>query len=714
MSVRTRLLTALWILLSCLTARCEVGADTYMASNRSKRIHGVAGQQKAGSDTQNRGQPGLVVDRSPEADAERARIRRGQLYFYDNYCAETTRDRRTKQKVKRSLGKFHLLMIDFLNLDIIDEVDTYSVLPLYLPACDENGDFKERWLYFRTLDGAPEIQDGPRGPVSERFYDSFWQGVTIRICGDGRLKCNLSPRGHLKSTIGGVNQTQWRSLRDPAERHAIRCNRDALAMKFLGSIKAPFESNQRFRSLFGFLKPDNKRTEAWNTQQIQYRIPISQRRGADPTVQTAGNETDLTGAHYDNALLDDVVSEKNSKTATLLEKTRDMLSAMHAQREPDSNLTYNGTRWNADDAAACFVGQPGKNEFSGSLADDCCFFVSTVLDGDQSVPVAALANGLKVSPLGYGKLIWPERWTMKMLRQTRASLVEDWFYNSQYFNQSIGTDAHTFRKEWIRPIPDEVVQDGKTIRLKGMSSAQIAAALKLNIFLSSDTASGKKKQTGKLDYTAALVEGQTPDRRHWIPLDGFREKIPAECIGRGIVDLGVKWQNIARGYGGNFKAGFEETAYTNFLDVVIKEEQKKHGVHTVFAVEQLKHDNRMKAERIRVLARPYCDGMYWWPEHLFTYPIQTDEQKMRGEPCQPYDVMELLGDELKGYHPYATRDDLLDCQAYNHEMGFETDWKSEQKPQPKHDTPGTFHRSQQEHVEQVGLGGYDSDEMRAY
>lgn len=701
-----RLRIALLILaLTPAIATCDVGSESMRT--RQKKIHGYGGYAKSKGDTQKRGKrskgdefsdddeadEGRVADMSPEAVEERQRIETSFKYAYDNYFASTVRDRKTKELKKQELGKIHLLMMDFECLDLIDEVETYTKLPQYLPPKDEWGDYKERWLYWKTLDSEPEIQDGPTGPISTRFYKTFWQGVTIRICGDGLTKCLLMPRNCLKSSVAGYSQTTWRTVRDTSLRNVIRCVGSALAKKFLTPIKQHFETNEGFEKLYGHLKSE-KRDNAWNTECIQLNIPQSERRGVDPTIQTAGYETDMTGTHADAYMLDDIVAKSNSGTAALLAGTREVVSDIHAQRDAGSLLSARGTRWHDDDAYSTFVGEPGRNEWSGSLAPDSCFMVATILDGDETVPCPPLSNGLEITPLRYGKPIWPEGFGMRRIESTRRGITNDYHWRGQYFNQFIGTSSRVFHRSWIQPIPP---------RYEGYATARIAKELRLNVTMAVDAAAGGVNQSGKVDRTACLVLGQTPDKRQFYILDGFREKLPAEWIARGIIDKATKWRKITDEYGGLFQVGFEKTVYTSFLSVVLADEQRKRGIESLFGIRELKHNNREKFDRVSILAQPYSEGRFFWPAELMVTPVMPE--------TQPYDLRVALESEFTGYDAKSTEDDLIDAHAYAYEMAMPSEWKQEQKPVDIVAAPGVYTRNAEQNLVDIPTYQLDDEPM---
>lgn len=674
-----------FVALLCLrVAYCDVGVQhgttNLMASVRNKKIHGTGGYKKATGDTQKRGNKSedgslddtIQIDTSAAADEEREKFRWSFKHAYDNYFAATVKDADTGELKKQSLGAFQDLMIDYQNLDIIERTATYSTLEDYLPERDARGAYPERWIYYRTLDGEPELQDGADGPISKMFYKSFWQGVVICVRGNGRTKCMLAPRNHLKSTVAGQYGVLWRAIREPAERHTIRCVKGDLAKKFLKPIVKQFESNKEFLKLFGNLIGE-KRKDAWNTEMIQFAIDNNLRRGVDPTIQTAGAETDMTGTHWDNGVADDIVAKSNSSTPTLLAGTRELVSDMHAQRDAGSRLNVNGTRWNDDDAYSPIVGEPGINEWSGTLAKYSCFFVATVLDGDKTVSVPLMPNGTYITPLGYGKPIWPEGFPMTRIEETRAGITNDYHWAGQYYNQFIGTSNRVFKAEWISEV--EKVHG----RFAGFATARIASELKLNIFMAADTAGGKADQTGKVDKTAAFVGGQTPDRREFYLLDGFCEKLPAERIAVGIVRMAMKWKRISEEYGGMFRCGFETTRYTEFLAIVLREEQKKYGASGQFSIVELKHAGRAKVARIEVMAQPYAEGRIIWPATLFVEAVKQKES----DTVAPYDLRKVLQAEFVSYHAKATEDNLIDAHAYAWEMTYPTAWKEDaQEPNP--------------------------------
>ncbi len=632
-------------------------------------------------------------DEAVRIDKIRMRWQYDFLAMYNEALARPVRNRKTGLMEMQSLGQIHHLMLDFLCLEKLDSVQRQSDLWMYLPDRDANGDYPETWFYFKTLDGMPQIETGSDNPISKMFYEKFWQGVVIRLCGDGFTKCLLAPRGHLKSTIAGTYQTLWNMIRAPEERHVIRSVNGALAKDFLDAIKSAFDQNSKFMDVFGHLKPSNKREAAWNTEMIQ--LMVANRRGVNKTVVSCGMESEMVGTHGDCYVNDDIAGESNTLTAALRAKARGIIEKQQAQCDPGANLTDIGTRWEEDDPHVMFVGRPGESMHSGSMADYTSFFVCTVLDGDETVPVSH-----NLSQLGYGKPIWGERWTIDTVKQKRAGHPDDRKYYSQYFNQFSGTTNRVFSKSWIKRFSGlEADRSLPWTMREGESTRDFARRMNLNIYIGADTASGLPLQSekAKRDDTGIFVMGQTQDRTKCFFLDGLREKLPVEAIAKGLMDLTEKWYHNAKQYGANFRVAFEKTKWEKVLSPLIDAEQRVRG--TSFPIELVTSGNRHKCERIRQMAPAYRDGRVLWPETLEVISLRGAEN---------YDLCQLLEAEYTNYNPYATEDNLIDAHAYAWKIAAPMDWK---QPEPKAPDPvkqkSAYSRAAVEDRGVIAMGDYE-------
>ena len=585
------------------------------------------------------------------------------MAFYTDLFASKAVCNETGRQYGQSLGPIHPFLFDFLCREI-PGVKRYSVLAKHWDI--PNG--SERWLYFRTLSSDPIIQDGPDGVVSQMFHEKPWQGMVIRL--KGRLKkCVLIPRGHLKSTIGTEALTLWEICRKPAERNLIQSVNIKQARKRMAGIKIPFNQNEDFQRLYGHLKPDARDDEWWAADCFQ--LKAKDRRGPDPTVEVAGIGGDRTGSHFERVKLDDVVADKTTGgvDGSLTEDTKEKVRMLHGILDPGSQLLSIGTPWADNDAHSMFTRQDGP------FYQDCSFLVATLIDGDPNGAVPA-TYGIS----GPGNPIWPEKFNREAIADKRRSMPIDKEYFGQFFCQFTGTTEKIFSADWITHY------DGRP--------EDICEQEKCNVFVAVDTG-GKDAvlKKGKFDPTGIMVLGQsTIDPTQFFVLDGAKERMTTEDMADAIVDTCVYWQRITEKLGTVFKAGFEKTIYTTFLEPLIKAETIRRGIEGQLDLRLLEHGNRAKEARIRILATPYSRRWIAWPKKL------VKKRFGRGE---PYDLTEALRAEFTAY-PMVAHEELLDCNAYAFELAGAVDLPDRPGERNRGKDPGAYTRRKWREDEETG------------
>lgn len=632
-----------------------------------------------------------------KAELERCRRAKKKYHndfkaFYREVLAPQVKNKRTGKARSDNLGMFHDYLIDFLNL-AEQGVKTYSRLAKYLPPKGDDGMYRERWIYWRTLDGEPEIEDvlpdAPKGPLRTMFDKQFWQGLLIKIAGDGLTKCILAPRGHLKSTICTQDHTTWQIIRCSYERHMVLTLTSLLAESMVGAIKYYFEGNDRFSALYKDLGPPEKRDAVWNNTMIQCWSPEYKWRSCgnkEATLESYGLGTESTGRHFEFIKFDDIVGKTNYRGQPCREACA-AIEQIYGVVDPGGSITDVGTRWNDDDPHRMFL----DPEFS-EIALDSSFLIATCLDGDSTVEAPK-----KLTPAGIGKPICPELFTVADLLKKRRGIKDDRFWYGQYFNQFIGTGLRTFSGEWIKR------------RYEGLPH-EVAREMKLDIYIGFDTASGKREQQGKLDYTAGVALGLTQDRQKIYLLDAFKEKLAANLIAKAILRFAMKWKKIAAP-GCTVISGFEENAYTNHLAPLLDAEARLSGIENVIAVRPLTHNNTSKFERVRKMAPSYGDGQWVWPHEVAVIPVAIDAKGGLAYEGEPYDVATRLEEEylrFPGGGDAAGVDDLLDAMAYAFEQMPLRDFKPEVKQEVKAEPWGAYSRASAEPETGLSLGGYEN------
>lgn len=675
-TMRTTLL--LLTLLATIGTADSQGA--LMHSNRQRRAWGLEGRYDPNAPApKKRGRPSNedVAAREEAAKAAaqenvklqkkldriRARCQNDPKYFYTKILApQSYRDPITNRTFGESLGKIHDFMLDFLTFHI-PGVMRYSALHKYMPEKDATGNYKERWLYWKTMDSKPVIQDGPSGPISKMFYkgERIWRGLLVRIKGKGLTKCGLLPRAHLKSTICNQTYILWRVIREPAIRTLIKSLNSPNARSFMDEIKGHFSDNDRFKRLYSHLGPPVKRKGAWNADFI--KVYCDERIGKEPTVWAQGIKAETTSQHFDLILTDDVVGEKNTQTEEQRRKGCENVQKLQGVRDPSTELVNLGTRWEEDDSHGMFVNR------DSTVAKNCSFMVATVED-DNFAP------------------IWPEKWSPEAIVDKRNDIPIDRIYYGQYFNQFAGTSARNFKAEWIRKFS------------ANPASIKFLSKRLMNIYMAFDTAYGSEIQKGK-DYTACTVMGQSERNKRLYVLDGLNERLRAELIPIAVVDTVCRWRDRLEkaGYGGTLVVGMEETNFTSGQKVAIDYELRKRGVDD-FHVVMLKHNKESKRERVRTLARPYASGDILWPERLEAIHTETGT---------PYDFLEMMRDQFIKY-PGVTFDDIMDSKAMAFELTELPDYKAV-RSKPKKPKPGVLPTRKESlaaaNDKRVNLHGYD-------
>ena len=654
------------IIIALLTA---IGASLYVAANREKKRWGMKGRHSSEGVT-------ASIDTSAQAEKDREVCKRDLKYLYQHVLAPEVTIGATGRTHAEQWGKIHDIFADFLCFEL-ENVEGHSELFTHLPP-KADGKFKERWLYWPTLDAIPNVQDGPDGPLSEMFYKSekIWRGVLVRVCGDGCHKCALLPRGHLKSTLGSQAYSMWRIIREPWLRLLIASHKYNLATGFVSAQKTHFEHNQRFRSLFGDLGPPAKREGCWKTDMFQVHSPYGWRSlGVEPTLSSVRLGSDIVGNHYDVMVLDDVVGKKNTETIGQVEKTVGFVQSYHGVLDPHSTFLDIGTPWHEQDAHHLFTGR------DSDMASDCSFIVATVSDD-------------------LGEPIWPQIFTKEVIAKKRRGLPADRDFYGQYYCQFTGTSVRTFSTSWITPYVGQ--------------PSDLLSQFPLDIYMAVDTASGEREtKTGDLDYTAAIVLGQSHDRTRIYLLDGFNEKLGPDAIAKSIVALALKWIGLAKP-GATFRVGVEETAYTNFLETSLRYVQRMLGVQSKFSIEPLKHNNISKKERIRVLATPFSEHCILWPEKLIVVPASTLVANLNTKlkidvqdapETAPYDLMEMLTPQYRVFPMTGAHDDLLDAFAYAYQLCRPRDWNNPAPPAREPAALDSYERGNTQ-GQKLGLGGF--------
>lgn len=518
---------------------------------------------------------------------------------------------------QQSLGRIHNLIFDFLRWDELAEMPAYarhSSLWKYLPK-PVDGVYPERWIYYPVLAEAPIVADGADNEISAAYHAGDlpapnMAGVVIRIVDRGRIKSLMLPRGHLKTEIADVALNLQEIVRDPSKRTMVRCGEEMLAERVIGDAKRAFEANGAFAEMFGHLKPET-REEVWSKEAMQVRTEI--RRGKEPTLSAVGMFSSITGQHCDRVVFDDIVQRENlHRQAAIRDRVQELAFIADAHFE----ILNLGTPHAEDDAHGLFIRPDGGGY------PFCSFMIGCLKDA-------------------VGNYIWPEVYNAEVETIKRALVPDDYTWACQMWCNPLLAKAARFDRNWIEYYEDEIPSD-------------LAKRERLDLVLTVDPANSVEK---KSDYSAALLQGQTPDATKRYVLDGFRERLGPDQLPGAIADLVSTWLPVAREVRTNFKVGIEDHSFQTYVERALRDELRRRGLSC--HIEGLKHRNRKKHDRIWRLAAPYQTRSVVWPRRMLKMASNAKE----------YDLVKLLYHQLTKFpHAGLNEDDLLDAQAYGEDL----------------------------------------------
>lgn len=158
----------------------------------------------------------------------------------------------------------------------------------------------------------------------------------------------LYPRGHRKSFYAAM-YTAWRIVRDPSVSIVYLSATSDLAESQLRTIKSTLDSPIVRKFWPELVNADEGKREKWTTTEICVDDPRRKSEGTrDSTVKAGGLTTNITGAHCDLIVLDDMVVPKNNT-----EEGRRQVISQYSQLQsilnPGGAILAVGTRYHPKD-----------------------------------------------------------------------------------------------------------------------------------------------------------------------------------------------------------------------------------------------------------------------------------------------------------------------------------------------------------------------------
>lgn len=461
----------------------------------------------------------------------------------------------------------------------------------------------------------------------------------------------LEARGMLKSTCLGVGYVLWRIYQNPNLRLFYGSSVLELSTAFIREIKEYLEDPWLIEYVWnarphveGPLIPNMEATKrksgrssvvsdvsvgegsgagkkVWRGQAIQI---LRDRKMKEPTV-TAGSVGQVpTGFHFDELILDDVVTFKNVTSPDLIKKTFSWINDLLSVLDPpyfDTELAQ--AYWRVAPNLVklllpwCISG--GRQRVLGTRYDkyDYYGFIKRHQDelGFATHEKNIYVNGKDASD-GYR---WPEKWNEAVERQIKANLTLQhgsegkarWY--SQYINTIVVPDDKAlnfdsiawYSNHWVHKM-----EDGSGFVQIRNDEGTVLACFKP--FLFADPSTGG-------DYAAVCVVGKDHSSKHYWLVDYWHDSCKSDVWIPKVYELAHKW-NIKR-CSVEMVAGFNELE-TTFRTTYYP--QEKYGVlHLVRYVPSNQSSKQMRIEN--TLGVYIYNGFFHAPAWVKGYKDVSDQ-----------------------------------------------------------------------------------------
>jgi hypothetical protein len=308
-------------------------------------------------------------------------------------------------------------------------------------------------------------------PVSEHPHREMVEFVsnqlsTHRLC--------LVPRGCWKTSVNAIAYPLWRVLRanflhdNPNHRVLIDSATVRLSSQILRTIARYCKNSETLVNLFGEVYDRKGHT----AEELRLAFSLNKATGIkEPNFHASGVGGEKTGQHYEDIILDDLVTEQNYRTPLGRETVFNHYRYMNAiiessEKEGQSTtLTINGTRWHDDDL------------YGRLIKDD----KKAIEDGEMPIFTTLLRQA--IDPVT-GALYFPSKLTEKVLAEKKRKMGS--LFHAQYQNDP-NQDSAPFKPEWLK-------WESPT----SWSLSQIRMTVDLAV---------KEEEVSHGDYTAIVVAG---------------------------------------------------------------------------------------------------------------------------------------------------------------------------------------------------------------
>lgn len=424
-------------------------------------------------------------------------------------------------------------------------------------------------LYFfnKKILGYAEMQRRPHAAVAD-----FLQ-ATIK---NKRHALALEPRGTFKTTQISQGLPIWILEHDPNARILLDSSVLQNSIDNLRVIKAHYKNNQKFRYLYG-----DREGDYWVTEEITLKSRTNHKL-KEPSIRCSSVERMQAGPHYTHILVDDVVSDINSRSIDGRRSVIEHFKLLFSLLDPGGVLIITGTRYHYEDLYGFIIGELPE-------------FEKRIMNAETS--------GAE------GGLYFPERLTAQFLRETKA-IQGRALYAAQYLNDPAPEDEDSaFQRPWFKPFE----HDPQIAKQKD----RLWLSDNRNSFITIDPGGEKKKSDEWVIFTAHYDEHNNKFFDH---------------ITKGHWKMKECWEHLFSEVNlvNPLMVGLETTGGQKWLYEALMDEMKRRN--KFFMVQPLTHALDSKDYRIKRLQPQYQAGSIYHSaqmggleDQLLRYPKGADD-----------------------------------------------------------------------------------------
>lgn len=463
---------------------------------------------------------------------------------------------------------------------------------------------------------APWLETGHiHEQVCDWMQKNFQLGLTHQLI--------LLPRGHLKSTLAYL-WVCWRLVKNPALTVLYASASHKLAEMQTNSMQAVLEGPEVSLYWPNLINPDKGKRDVWRLHEFTVDHPYRKERGVrDYTLRAMGIGHNVTGAHGDLLMLDDVVAPEAEQASPWTKEGRQKLetwySFMTSVLNPGGEVLAIGTRYHAKDLYHKLTEVERIN------------FDTTGGEESREKMFQVFQRVVETN----GQFLWPRRqgkagdwygFDARILAGIQAGYLDKAKFYSQYYQNPVDPETQAFAKHFSYYDPSKLVFN----KGRWFLTNEYLAQTPLNVFTAVDVASTTNKDS---DYTAVVTVGVDPENNRYIlDIDRFQTDRLSTII-EAIFNAHNKWKFR--------RVRIEVVAAQRFLFTELRDQMRARNVF--FGVEEYRPPvaQGRKQERIVGILEPlYANAMI---------------KHFRGGNC------EVLEEELVMDHP--PHDDIADALA---------------------------------------------------